>query len=308
MKIEQLRQLLEVFKTKSINQAAANLYISQPNLSLSLRNLEAELGYPLVERNNRGVAFTAQGEQFLEYAESVLKQFDHLKALYRHDPSTPKNSFSLANMQFRYVNEAASILYMRHKQNEPFRLILNEAGRDSILELVYNGSAEIGIIGIWSQYKRIVSSQLKARDCQFFHLTSNPLSVVVGKGNPLYYAEEDLQITPEMLESYPFASYAKEDYGSFLNPTEIIENWEISSRIIANSRSALYEILEHTDAFTIMATNRQAYSRAKYYPAARSFILSGKHGNCEVGWIKRRDYSPSPIALEFIQLLTTYYA
>lgn len=307
MKIEQLRQLIEVSKTKSINQAAANLYISQPNLSLSLRNLETELGYALMERSNRGVEFTVRGKQFLEYAASVLQQFDHLKSLYANDPTMPDKSLSLANMQFRYVNEVASKLYMRHKKTNPFRPILQEAGRDEIIDLVYHGKSEIGIIGIWSPYKRVASTQIKSRDCQYFRLTSNPLSIVVGKGNPLYYAEKDMMITPEMLEPYPVASYAKADYGSFLSPKEIIDNWDTNSRITANSRAALYEILEHTDAYTIMATNRQAYTHASYYPNARSFILAGNQGNCEVGWIKRRDYTPSPIALEFIQLLTTYY-
>ena len=60
MKIEQLRQLIEIQNTGSINQAAANLYTTQPNLSLSMRNLEAELGYSLFIRSNRRVILTAQ--------------------------------------------------------------------------------------------------------------------------------------------------------------------------------------------------------------------------------------------------------
>ena len=155
LKIEQLRQLSEVAKTKSINQAANNLYISQPNLSLSLRNLESELGYTLLNRNNRGIELTADGQLFLEYAEAVLLQFNHLKNLHPRTTSDTQKSFSLASMYYRYVIEAASILYKNHQVSDPFQLYLQEGGRDRVIDMIYQGQAEIGIITIWSKYKKM---------------------------------------------------------------------------------------------------------------------------------------------------------
>ena len=48
MKIEQLEQALKVAELSSISLAAENLFISQPNLSLSIKKLEHELGYPFL--------------------------------------------------------------------------------------------------------------------------------------------------------------------------------------------------------------------------------------------------------------------
>ena len=77
--------------------------------------------------------------------------------------------------------------------------------------------------------------------------------------------------------------------------------------IVVNSRAALNEVLDHTDADTIASTNRQAYTHAKYYPYAQSFVLQMDGDTCEVGWIKRKDHTPSPLAMEFLQILTGYY-
>jgi len=307
MKIDQLRQLLEVSKTKSINQAAMNLYISQPNLSLSLRKLEAELGYALFVRNNRGIEFTLRGKKFVEYALSVLLQFDHLKTLYDDPSASSGNSFSLANMRFRYVIEAASILYTNHKKDLPFKLFITEGGRDKIIDLVYQGDSEIGILNIWSPHRKAMISQIKAKDIQYYRLTSNPPAVVVGKGNPLYYAEPDFKLGIQMLQEYPHAMYEEFDFGTYDNTAKMLGLNKTAGQIVVGSRCALYELLDYTDAFTLTSTNQHAYTHASYYPSARSFILTDSEISCEVGWIKRRDYTPSVLALEFLSLLSSYY-
>lgn len=307
MKVDQLRQLIEVSKTKSINQAAMNLYISQPNLSLSLRKLEAELGYVLFVRSNRGIEFTTKGKKFVDYASSVLLQFDHLKALYSDPTAESGNSFSLANMRFRYVVEAASILYTNHKNNQPFKLFIAEGGRDKVIDLVYQGESEIGILNIWSPHRKAMLSQIKAKDVQYYRLSSNPPTVVIGKGNPLYYADPDFKLDIQMLQNYPHAMYEEFDFGTYDNTAKMLELNKTAGQIVVDSRSALYELLDYTDAFTLSSTNQHAYTHASYYPFARSYVLENSDISCDVGWIKRRDYTPSTLALEFIQLLSTFY-
>ena len=53
MKLEQIEQAIMVAKTKSISLAAESLFISQPNLSLSIKKLEEEIGYPIFEQIGR---------------------------------------------------------------------------------------------------------------------------------------------------------------------------------------------------------------------------------------------------------------
>ena len=99
MKVEQLRQMVELANTRSMNQAAANLFMSQPNLSISIRKLEEELGCALVVRSSRGIALTTRGERFVEQAESILYQFDNLRAACQPygNKALPSLSLAIAN-------------------------------------------------------------------------------------------------------------------------------------------------------------------------------------------------------------------
>ena len=67
-------------------------------------------------------------------------------------------------------------------------------------------------------------------------------------------------------------------------------------------------IMEQTDAFMLAGTNPKAYTHSAYYPNAKYFQIANTDITCEVGWIKRKDYSPSALALEFSQILSSYYA
>ena len=85
MNFQQLRYAVEIEKTNSITAAAKNLYMGQPNLSKSIKELEHELGTVLFRRTAKGMEPTASGLQFLRYAKSILGQLDELKALYQPD-------------------------------------------------------------------------------------------------------------------------------------------------------------------------------------------------------------------------------
>ena len=58
LKLEQISYILEIAKQGSIGKAAKKLYMSQPNLSMSIRMLEEELGFKIFDRSNSGVELT----------------------------------------------------------------------------------------------------------------------------------------------------------------------------------------------------------------------------------------------------------
>lgn len=311
MKIDQLRQLLEIAKTKSINQAAMNLYISQPNLSMSMRKLEDELGYPLFIRNNRGIELTVKGEQFLHSAESVLLQFDRLKEDTLESSSESAESFSVGHSHYRYVTEAATSLFARRQKHAPFKLNIIEGGRESIIDMVYRGGLEIGVISIWSYHRKAIASLLAAKDIQFYRLDANPLSIVVGRGSPLYQHDSDWVASIKDLEGFPTVSYNRTGIHSTVS--WILRDLGMSTDIFAgtitvNERATLMEAMEHTNAFMVGNINPKAYTHSDYYPNAKCFRLGDSKVICETGWIKRNDYVPTPLAMEFIHILSAYYA
>ena len=66
MTLQQLRQVLTIAESNSMNEAAKKLFVSQPNLSATVREVEEELGITVFMRSNRGITVTAEGEEFLD--------------------------------------------------------------------------------------------------------------------------------------------------------------------------------------------------------------------------------------------------
>ncbi|MCF5020082.1 LysR family transcriptional regulator, partial [Pseudomonas lactis] len=80
MDIKQLKFLIALEQTRHFGQAAARCNITQPTLSMRLRNLEEELGLELVTRGQRFEGFTQAGERVLAWARTLLAAHDGLFA------------------------------------------------------------------------------------------------------------------------------------------------------------------------------------------------------------------------------------
>ena len=84
MTLQQLKYALTIADCGSMNEAAKTLFLSQPSLSETIRELETEIGFELFVRSNRGILVTPEGEEFLGYARQVTEQFTLLTSpLYR---------------------------------------------------------------------------------------------------------------------------------------------------------------------------------------------------------------------------------
>lgn len=69
-----MEYVVEIEKAGSINKAAQNLYLSQPNLSNAIKKLEEELGYPIFTRKRSGIQLTNAGRLFLCSAKIIVEE------------------------------------------------------------------------------------------------------------------------------------------------------------------------------------------------------------------------------------------
>ena len=72
MDIRQLQYLVALAQEKHFTRAAQACRVTQPTLSGRIRQLEQELGVPIVERGHRFLGFTPDGERVLKWARSIL--------------------------------------------------------------------------------------------------------------------------------------------------------------------------------------------------------------------------------------------
>lgn len=72
---------IEIERCGSINRAAQNLYISQSNLSSTIKTLEDELGYKIFNRTSKGIAPTPEGYLFLQSAKAINAELEKIYSL-----------------------------------------------------------------------------------------------------------------------------------------------------------------------------------------------------------------------------------
>ena len=304
MKLEQIEQVIVVAETGSIRLAAENLFISQPNLSLSIRRLEEELGCQLFARNNKGVELTPLGESFVEYAKVVVQQLRQLRTLSASALNRGHLSLSIGNMHYRYINHAAAQLLQGY--GAQLHLTIREGVRSQIIALVENRQCDIGLIGMFSHYHKILLKQLETRGIQYFRLCSNPVTVIVGRGSPLY-ASPLREVEVEALADYPIIIYKESELGPYASVEEAVGLGGSPRRIVVSERSTLFEMLDKTPCISITSTHEIAYQNTDYYDEIRSIRIKNCGITGEIGWIKRRDVPQSNVGMDFLQILSSYY-
>lgn len=99
MRIQQLHYIIKIVETGSMNEAAKQLFITQPSLSNAVRDLENEMGIEIFIRNPKGITLTRDGMEFLSYARQVVEQTQLLEERYKIlSPTANSLAFRLNTM------------------------------------------------------------------------------------------------------------------------------------------------------------------------------------------------------------------
>jgi LysR family hca operon transcriptional activator len=114
MELRHLRYFVAVADAGSLTVAARKLHTSQPSLSRQIRDLEDEIGAPLLTRSARGIEPTPAGRAFLDHARSVLSQVDAAAEAARRVAHPARPCFSmgfLTGHELTWMPEALQILH-----------------------------------------------------------------------------------------------------------------------------------------------------------------------------------------------------
>src|SRR6201982_2223383 len=114
MELRHLRYFIAVAEEGSLTVAAdKRLHTSQPSLSRQIRDLEYEVGVPLLTRSVHGVELTASGKAFLDHARLALSQVEAARAAARRAARPEKPVFALGfltGQEMDWLPEAMHIL------------------------------------------------------------------------------------------------------------------------------------------------------------------------------------------------------
>ncbi|MCO4467582.1 LysR family transcriptional regulator [Streptococcus infantarius] len=241
MNFQQCRYVEVVARVGSFSQAAKELYMTQPNLSCSIKDLENELGVQLFTRSNTGARLTEDGHDFLKYAKRIIGELDLLQQRY-HDEF--KKSFTVASHHYDFLSSPLAKVAQEFKQDyQEFQTI--ETTTKKILDSVASFEADLGIIYLDDENEHILTSALQYHDLEFTSLGEFPTRVFLRRDHPLAHKSV---ISETDLKGYNQIRFRQEHSG--LNFDEDALDIHDQQRILySNDRGTVMNLLCATDAY-----------------------------------------------------------
>ncbi|WGX75399.1 LysR family transcriptional regulator [Paraclostridium bifermentans] len=301
MKLEQIVYALEIARCGSISKAAKNLLLTQPNLSLSIKNLEDDIGFKIFERLPRGVAVTTKGTQFLEYAESICRDVENINTIGSNSNSLTPINFSLSTQSFSYIMDNFLNLHSNYA-NSVTSFKIKHSHYFEVLDDVVRKQADIGIISISNEHLDLWNKLFKSKNIEFNPITSGKLHGYILDSHPLF-DKENLVI--EDLFEYPLVTCNHDDYNALYSNDFYKNKLSFKNNIQVSDYGALVYTMESLNAVTVIIKLENSYTKLYFNNSHEGrYIPIDNLPEITLGWIKLNDSPISSIASEFINLIT----
>lgn len=297
MTLTQLQYAITVANANSMNEAAKELFISQPSLSASIKDLEEEIGVELFRRSNRGISLTPDGEEFIGYARQVVEQYKLMESKYISKEKT-KKKFSVSMQHYTFAVDAFVELVKQFGMDE-YEFAIHETKTYDVIEDVKNFRSEIGILYINEFNKKVLTKLFKEYDLEFHKLLTCGIYVYLWKGHPL--AKKD-EIALEELDEYPCLSFEQGNYNSFYFAEEVLSTYEYKQLIKANDRATMLNLMVGLNAYTLCSGIICEELNGSDYRAVK--LKSDEV--MDIGYLVRKGVAISPLGRKYLEEIAKY--
>jgi len=297
MTLQQLKYIVTVAECGSINEAAKQLFISQPSLSNAIKEVELEAKRTLFLRTPRGMQLTEEGMEFLGYARQVLQQMDMLEGKYLNEQNG-KQRFSVSTQHYTFAANAFVEL-VKQFGGEVYDFTLHEGTTHDIIENVKNLRSDLGIIYLSYANETVIRKLLSDNDLIFKHLFTAKPHVFLFKNHPL--ASKDI-VTLDELENYPYITYNQGIYNSFYYSEEILSTRTVAKQIRVSDRAAVVNFIIGLNAYTISSGVFPAYLHGNDIIAVQLDVDE----KIEVGTIMHKDIILNELGHIYLAALEKY--
>lgn len=296
MTLQQLKYALTIADCGSMNEAAKQLFISQPSLSETMKELETEIGLDIFLRSNRGIVITPEGEEFLGYARQVTEQFGLLQSKYID--KKVKEKFSVSTQHYTFAVKAF-VETVKQIGMEQYEFAVHETTTISVIENVKNFKSEIGVLYENDFNEKVLNKMFKENGLEFVELFSCNTFVYLWSGHPL--AKQDV-ITMEELDEYPCLSFDQGKNNSLYLAEEMKSTYEYRRLIKANDRATLLNLMIGLNAYTLCSGIICEDLNGNDYKA----VPLKETEKMRIGYIKRKGAKVSHIGELYIEELKKY--
>jgi DNA-binding transcriptional LysR family regulator len=283
--IRQLRVFLEVATQQSFSQAARNLHLTQPAVSMQIKQLEEVVGLPLVSKSGRSIQLTDAGHEILLLSRNVTQQIE--QAQLRIEQIAEGHLGRLKLVVASTVSAVATKLLAAFNAEYPnMHISFDVTNREGIIEKLESNEADIVLMGQPPENMNLSTVAFM----------ENPLVVIAAPSHPL--ANQEKSVSIEQLLEYGFVvrepgSGTRQAMERFFNDHDAScnTNMEMNSNdAIKQAVSAglgLGVVSVHTVEHEIQE-DRLKIVNATGFPIRRSWYL-----------VQRKDKRLSPLAEKF---------
>lgn len=188
--LRQLQVFESVARHLSHSRAAQELFLSQPAVSMQIKQLESVVGMALFEQAGKKLFLTEAGREVLHYSRSILQLIDEMEAVFGEMKGLERGQLNISVVST--ANYFMPQLLAKFCNRYPnINVILNVANRTSVLQQLADNATDLAIMGQPPQSADIVAESFM----------KNPLVVIAPPDHPLSNA---VQIRPKQLEQENF--------------------------------------------------------------------------------------------------------
>ena len=296
MEIRQLECFVAAVEHKTFLNASKALHLTQPAVSKSILQLEKDLNKTLFVRSTTGLRLTSQGENLYQYAKDILRQVELMKK-----STTIEEGNRLCVASYHSYN-IASLLADYYVQNPNMeRLDFREGGLQEIIDWIFTGVSEIGIVYVSTKRKDEFEHIFEHKNLEFIPLSKGHISVYLGDKHHLSNEPNTSTVSIKQLNEskfirglYDFFTVVHHSETVNLTPTRLSG---LNYVVTTNSDHLAIQIMSKTDLCYIAADATQTQTPLKYR-------INTGHNEIMYGYLKRKNTPLSLQAQSFINNLT----
>lgn len=185
--LKQLRYFDAVARFGHFGQAARNCAVTQPALSMQVRELEEELGLKLFERHPKGVTLTSEGREIAARAHRILDEVHNLRDFARHNARLLTGPLRLGIIPSIAPYVLPPMLAKARQVFPDLELNIRETQTQTLLDELQAGALDLLLLAM----------PVEAPDIETLDLFDDRFLLAVPKG---YKTSGRLKATPELLE------------------------------------------------------------------------------------------------------------
>ncbi|MGO8839413.1 MAG: LysR family transcriptional regulator [Limisphaerales bacterium] len=204
MELRHLRYFVTVTELLNFTRAATRLRVAQPALSRQIRDLEDELGAPLLERNSRGVRLTEAGAVFLPEARAVLQRAGEAAQAVRAVVRGERGEIHVGYAPTPTVELLPCALHAFQNLAPGVRVTLHDLSTEEMLRGLHDGKLDLCLM--------VRPAPKALRGLRFELLREYPMCVAVSRAHPLAKLK---RVTVERLVREPLVAYGRANYPEY---------------------------------------------------------------------------------------------